>query len=85
MQQGNLKDSAARESAKSVKNTVHGFGKISGTCSGEDCLNCTRPASKCRGCWSNRKTVYCDTQPTRKPKGKPDKTAVKLCTKEDHA
>ena len=73
--------------AKSTDSSRPGIAKATSaaTCTGDNCLNCTRPASKCRGCWHNRKTVYCDTQPTRRPKGKPDKTAVKLCTKEDHA
>ena len=82
---GMRSDNEKNTNAKSNSSSRRGFGKTLAACTGEDCLNRTRPASKCRGCFSNRKTVYCDTQPTRKPKGKPDKTAVKLCTKEDHA
>lgn len=55
-------------------------------CTGEDCLNCKVDSKHCRGCSKNRKTAFVDgTQPTRNPTGKPDKTAVKLCTREDHA
>lgn len=52
-------------------------------CDGIDCLHCTIPARKCRGCQRNAHTPRNGTQPTRKAPGVNDKTAVHLSTRED--